>query len=187
MRTEYFSYAVRSSRLTAYDAPPAGCGLPFHIRPDTPGSQWTLNSVPEEKSHQSPGSALTFVAAPTPCTCRQPHLFVTSGAVRNSGRLRVATSDYSKPCTSRIFVDFMQIVVSTALARLPAFAAARQICCCSPLARLPSPLISIHSFLSRHESAYAVYGFRQGRRSEVVALVRLAPGSLPLKVETSPL
>ena len=78
------------------------------------------------------------------------------GAVRNSGRLRVATIDYSKPCLSRIFVDFMQIVFSTALARTPAYAPARQICCCSPLARFPSPLISIHSFLSRHESAYVI-------------------------------
>lgn len=79
-----------------------------------------------------------------------------SGAVRNSGCLRVATIDYSKPCLSRIFVDFMQIVFSTALARTPAYAPARQICCCSPLARFPSSLISIHSFLSRHESAYVI-------------------------------
>ena len=89
---------------------------------------------------------------------------IIPGAVRNSGRLRVATIDYSKPYLSRIFVDFMQIVFSTALARTPAFAPARQICCCSPLARFPSPLISIHSFLSRHESAYVVIVVSTGVR-----------------------
>ena len=70
-----------------------------------------------------------------------PRRFITLDAVSRSAH-RGCHYDYPKqPCLSRTFVDFMQIIFPTALARLPAYAAARIICCCSLSARELLPLM----------------------------------------------
>ena len=82
-----------------------------------------------------PPSSSDAPALPPPRRC------ITLDAVSLSAH-RGCHYDYPKqPCLSRMFVDFMQIVFPTALARLPAYAAARQICCCSLSARELLPLM----------------------------------------------
>ena len=82
-----------------------------------------------------PPSSSDAPALPPPRRC------ITLDAVSRSAH-RGCHYDYPKqPCLSRTFVDFMQIIFPTALARLPAYAAARIICCCSLSARELLPLM----------------------------------------------